>query len=133
MRDRPSVHVMIITDQPIMRDGLRLQVQREPDMQVVCEARDVAEALRELPICRPDVVVIDLPQPAEAGLRALRAIRALAPSIPVAVLTDLVNEVHVHTQTGQGVTVTVPKVVRGEEVIVALRAAITAVQRDTKK
>jgi DNA-binding NarL/FixJ family response regulator len=120
---------MIVTDQPIMRDGLRLQVQREGDMNVVFEASDIAHAVSELLICRPDVVVVDLPHPAEAGLRALRAIRNVAPSTPVVVLTDLVDAVRTHSQMGQGITVMIPKLVRGEEVTGAIRLAISTPER----
>ena len=86
---------MIVNDHPIMRVGLRLAVQRESDMRVICEVADAAAAVLEFARCRPDVVLIDLQLPQGSGLRAIEAIRALAPTSPIVVLTTFPGEIDV--------------------------------------
>jgi DNA-binding NarL/FixJ family response regulator len=83
---------MIVNDHPIMRDGLRLAVQNEPDMRVACEAASQAEAVDELDSCRPDVVLIDLQGCKTSGFLAIRAIRHIAPATPIVVLATFADE-----------------------------------------
>jgi DNA-binding NarL/FixJ family response regulator len=80
------------SDHPIMRDGLRLCIQREADMRVVCEASELAQILRKFWIRRPHVVVIDLSRPRDAGLRAMNAIRDLSPQAPLVMLASEFEE-----------------------------------------
>ena len=79
--------VMIVANHPIMSDGLRLVLQREPDMEVVCAARDLEQGLRDFESSYPDLVVVDLQLPQGEGLRAVRALRNLSPGLPMVVLT----------------------------------------------
>ena len=67
-----KTRVMIINNHPIMRVGLRLAIQREADLELVCEVADEAEALVQFELCHPDVVLIDLQLPQGSGLHASR-------------------------------------------------------------
>jgi DNA-binding NarL/FixJ family response regulator len=78
---------MIVADQPIMSDGLRLVFEREPDMEVVCETRELRQVLRDFATCHPDTVLVDLQLPQGEGMRAVRALRKLSPALPIVVLT----------------------------------------------
>jgi len=115
---------MIASDHPIMRDGLRLRIQHERDMYIVCEAGDLAQIVRAFQICRPDVVVLDLHLPRGAGVRAMSSIRRHSPMMPLVVLANDPGEVAESRRTGQGNTVTVSKISANEEVIPAIRKAI---------
>jgi DNA-binding NarL/FixJ family response regulator len=81
------MRLLIADDHGIVRGGLRLLLDRQPDMQVVAEAADgveaVALALRE----RPDICVLDVAMPLMTGLQATVEIRAHAPEISVLVLS----------------------------------------------
>jgi DNA-binding NarL/FixJ family response regulator len=81
------MRLLVADDHGIMRSGLRLLLDRQPDMEVVAEAADgieaVALALRE----RPDVCILDLTMPRMTGLEATVEIRAHAPGIAVLVLS----------------------------------------------
>jgi DNA-binding NarL/FixJ family response regulator len=81
------VRLLIADDHGIMRGGLRLLLDRQPDMAVVAEAADgieaVALALRE----RPDICILDVSMPRMTGLQATVEIRAQAPDIAVLVLS----------------------------------------------
>jgi DNA-binding NarL/FixJ family response regulator len=81
------VRLLVADDHGIMRGGLRLLLDRQPDMEVVAEAADgieaVALALRE----RPDICILDVAMPRMTGLQATVEIRAQAPEISVLVLS----------------------------------------------
>jgi DNA-binding NarL/FixJ family response regulator len=81
------MRLLIADDHGIMRAGLRLLLDRQPDMEVVAEAADgieaVSLALRE----RPDICVLDVAMPRMTGLQATVEIRAHAPEISVLVLS----------------------------------------------
>ena len=117
-----KIRVMIVNDHPIMRVGLRLAVQRESDMQVVCEVEDAAEAVPAFIRYRPDVVLIDLQLPHGSGLRAIEAIHALSPISPVVVLTTFPGE-DVPIGADQGPIMSVSKAAPSEEIMAAVREA----------
>ena len=125
---QPRIAVMIVTDHPIMRDGLRIRIQHETDMYVVCDASDLTQTLRDFGRCRPDVVVIDLLLPRGASLRAIKAIRKIAPGTPLVVLADDGAEVSVPSDTSEGATVVILRMLANEQVLPAIRKVI----RDTR-
>jgi DNA-binding NarL/FixJ family response regulator len=123
MQQQLEIAVMIVSDHPIMRDGLRLCIQRETDMWVVCEASDLTQTLREFWICRPHVVVIDLSQPRGAGLHAMDAIRNLSPEMPLVIFVSELDEFSGSTGI-QGATVIVSRTRASQEIIPAIRKLI---------
>jgi DNA-binding NarL/FixJ family response regulator len=127
MHQQQKIAVMTASDHPIMREGLRLCIQREPDMWLVCEANDLAQARRELRICRPHVVVIDLARPHDAGLRAMNAIRRLSPNMPLVVFVNEIEESY-ESKT-QGFTAFVSRIRASHEVIAAIRTVFVLAQR----
>ena len=81
------IRVLIADDHGIVRGGLRLLLDRQPDMQVVAEAADGIEAVELALRARPDVCVLDVAMPRMTGLQATHEIRAHAPDIAVLVLS----------------------------------------------
>lgn len=71
-----TIKIVLVDDQEIVRAGLRLLIQSEPDMQVVGEAKDEAEALAQCRQVSPDVVIMGL----EHG--ELEATRSPCPNTP---------------------------------------------------
>jgi two-component system, NarL family, response regulator YdfI len=124
METQSRIAVMIASDHPIMRDGLRLRIQQERDMYVVCDAGETAQLLREFTLCRPDVVVIDLHLPSGSGARAVSRIRALSPMTPVVVLANYPGESAGPQPPGHGPTVVVSKISANEQIISAIRNAV---------
>ncbi|MER3485764.1 MAG: DNA-binding response regulator, partial [Chloroflexota bacterium] len=74
-------------DHTILRAGLRLLLDAEPDLSVVGEARSAEEALEQARALQPDVVVLDLGLPGASGLEALRDLRESVPGARVLVLS----------------------------------------------
>jgi len=68
------VRVLIVDDHPVVRDGLRGMLAGDPDLDVVGEASDGADALALVPTLRPDVILMDLRMPGMGGVAAIRAL-----------------------------------------------------------
>ena len=82
-----SIRVVIGDDHTIVRSGVRLLLEAEPDITVVGEAGDGDEVLKLTKERKPDVVLIDIAMPGTDGLEATRRIKANWPHINVLVLT----------------------------------------------
>jgi len=81
------VRVVLADDHPIVRQGLRLLVDSQPDMQVVGEAADGEAACRVTSALQPDILVIDMSMPVLGGADATARVRATCPSVKVLALT----------------------------------------------
>jgi len=82
-----SIRVLIADDHGIVRGGLRLLLERQPDIDVVAEAVDGVDALEQALQHRPDVCVLDVSMPRMTGLQAARQIRAHRPETTVLILS----------------------------------------------
>lgn len=82
-----KIRVLLVDDHPVVRDGVRLSLRDEPDIEVVGEASDAEEALQGLAELQPDVVLMDLHLPGLSGLDATVQVRAMYPGIKVIILT----------------------------------------------
>ncbi|MDQ7828480.1 MAG: response regulator transcription factor [Armatimonadota bacterium] len=81
------ITVLIADDHAIVREGVRLLLEAQPDIEVVGEARDGEEAVELARRLRPDVVVLDVSMPGRNGVEATRAIRDALPGTHVLILT----------------------------------------------
>lgn len=92
MSETKCIRVVIADDHPIVRAGLVGLIEREPDLQIVAEARDGEEAISAYQRCRPDLLIMDLRMPGIDGLTALTQIRRLEPAAKVLLLTTFEDE-----------------------------------------
>ncbi|MBR9982430.1 MAG: response regulator transcription factor [Desulfatitalea sp.] len=81
------IKVLLADDHSIVRAGLRRLVEESGDMEVVAEAADGDEAIRQIRALRPDVAVIDLSMPQIDGLEVIHRIHPEFPDLPILVLT----------------------------------------------
>lgn len=81
------IRVVIADDQPLVRAGLRMILAAEPDIEVVAEAGDGADAIRLSAELEPDVVLMDVRMPGTDGITATRTVTALSPAPRVLILT----------------------------------------------
>src|SRR5438552_16350012 len=78
--------VLLADDHAVLRAGLRALLSVESDMDVVGEAGDAQETIRQAELLRPDVIVMDIAMPGGGGLEATRAIRARSLASKVLIL-----------------------------------------------
>ena len=82
-----KITVLLCDDHNMIREGLRLLLEKEPDIQVVGEAADGNQAVEKAKALRPDVILMDLAMPRLNGLEATRQIAKEIPSIKVLILS----------------------------------------------
>ena len=82
-----AITVAVADDHAVVRAGLRLLLEREPDIRVVADAANGREAIEVAQRLQPDVLLLDLSMPQCGGLTALPKIKAVAPETRVLVLT----------------------------------------------
>jgi DNA-binding NarL/FixJ family response regulator len=85
-RKTQSIRIVIADDHPIFRDGLRRLLEAEPNLTVLGEASDGAEAVKMARQLKPDILLLDLAMPKHPGLEALRDLAAGVNSTPVRVI-----------------------------------------------
>lgn len=81
------IRVLIVNDHCVVREGLRMFLMRDPEIEIVDEATDGAEAVDKTRRLRPDVVLMDLLLPGIGGLEAITMIRREVPETKVLALT----------------------------------------------
>lgn len=81
------IRILIVDDHLIVRQGLRLILDTAEDVEVVGEAVDGADALAQVELCQPDVVLMDLRMPTLDGLSAIEQLRQRQSTAAVIILT----------------------------------------------
>jgi len=81
------IKVALVDDQQLVRAGFRMLIDSQPDLQVVAEAGDGAEAIRSLTATPADVVLMDVRMPVLDGIAATSALTSQNPNVKVIVLT----------------------------------------------
>lgn len=87
MKMEKPIRVLVADDHLIIRQGLRLILETEPDFVLAGEAGDGAEAVRLCSELKPDVVLMDLRMPGVDGLAAIEQLRREQPAVAVVILT----------------------------------------------
>ncbi|MFJ8547129.1 response regulator [Streptomyces sp. NPDC093586] len=120
-----TIRVLLADDQALLRSAFRVLVDSEPDMEVVGEASDGAEAARLAAEHRPDVVLMDIRMPGTDGLAATRAISAdpALAQVRVVILTTFEVDDYVVQSLRAGASGFLGKGSEPEELLSAIRVA----------
>jgi two-component system, NarL family, response regulator NreC len=115
----PTIRVFIADDHAVLRAGLKLLIDAQPDMEVVGDAADGPETVRRAPATAPDVVLLDLSMP---GPRYTHTIEQLAPKVRVLVLTMHDDPAYARTALQAGASGYIVKQAADVELLTAIRA-----------
>ncbi|MFG1947605.1 response regulator [Nonomuraea sp. NPDC048826] len=115
------ISVLLVDDHALVRKGFRLMLEAQPDLTVVGEAGDGAEAVRLSEELRPDVVVMDLHMPGLDGVRATELITEGLPDVRVLALSTFDLDENVVAALRAGACGFLPKDVSPEELVEGVR------------
>lgn len=116
-----KIRLLLVDDQRLMRDGLRILLELESDFKVIGEAENGAEALEAYRQFSPDVVLMDIRMPVMDGVDATRRLREEDPNSKVIILTTFDDNEYVFEGLRAGALGYLLKDVSGEELADAIR------------
>lgn len=117
----PSIRLLLVDDQRLMREGLRTLLELEDGFAVVGEAADGEAAQAAYDALRPDVVLMDIRMPVMDGVEATRRLRARWPDAHVIILTTFDDDEYVFEGLRAGAQGYLLKAVSGDELAHAIR------------
>jgi len=125
MKGKPgaAIRVMIVDDHAIVRQGLHTFLDMLPDIELVGEAGNGAEALAMAGEARPDVVLMDLVMPVMDGIEAIRRLHSERPQIKVVALTSFSDDDKLYPAIRAGAAAYLLKDVGPQQLAEAIRAA----------
>ncbi|WP_079044710.1 MULTISPECIES: response regulator transcription factor [unclassified Streptomyces] len=121
---RPPTRILLADDHALVRGGVRLILDAEPDLTVVAEAADGAEAVALARSEDVDLAVLDISMPRMTGLQATRELSRLRPELRILILTMYENEQYFFEALKAGASGYVPKSVADRDLVEACRAAV---------
>ncbi|MCE7082381.1 response regulator transcription factor [Streptomyces sp. ST2-7A] len=116
------IRVLVVDDHELFRRGLEIVLAHEPDILVVGEAGDGAEAVEKAADLLPDIVLMDVRMPRRGGIEACTSIKEVAPSARIIMLTISDEEADLYEAIKAGATGYLLKEISTDEVTAAIRA-----------
>jgi DNA-binding NarL/FixJ family response regulator len=116
--------VMIVDDHPVVRQGIKLMINAEPDLAICGEAQSEQQARRMVRELNPDVVVVDLSLTEGDGFNIVRDVHAHFPAIRILVLSMHDEAIYAERLLSQGASGYIMKQAATEQLITALRTVL---------
>ncbi|MCP5098986.1 MAG: response regulator transcription factor [Chloroflexi bacterium] len=117
----PKIRLLLVDDHAVVRSGLRMLLDAQPDMEIVGEATTGQEALQLVQSITPDVVLMDVQMPGMNGIETTQAIKAFEVETAVLTLTMYENEQYFYEMLKAGASGYVPKRAAPDELVNAIR------------
>lgn len=117
------LRILIADDHQIVRRGLQMTIDAEPDMRVESQASTGRQAVEMIRLQTPDVVLMDMQMPEMDGVDALKEIRKSHPVLPVLILTTFSDDAHIYAALRAGASGFLLKEMGGDELVAAIRGA----------
>lgn len=118
-----TIRVLIADDHAVVRQGLTMFLALDPEIELVGEAKDGADALKKAHALHPDVVLMDLMMPVMDGITAIAAIRQELPDTEVIALTSVLEDASVIGAVRAGAIGYLLKDTEGAQLCAAIKAA----------
>lgn len=118
--DNP-VRILLIDDHAVLRAGLTMLLNAEPDMSVVGEAGNVDDGMDKLSALKPDIVLLDISMPEGSGLDFLKGMKVRAPESLFIILTMHNDEGYLRMALSAGASGYVLKQAANDELLAAIR------------
>jgi DNA-binding NarL/FixJ family response regulator len=118
-----TIRILIVDDHSVVRQGLRMFLSLDPELEVIDEAVDGAEAVKKAKELKPDVVLMDLLMPVMDGITAIGIIRRELPDTEVIALTSVLEDSSVIGAVRAGAIGYLLKDTESDELCRAIKAA----------
>jgi two-component system, NarL family, response regulator LiaR len=118
-----SIRILVADDHSVVRQGLRMFLGLDPELEVVGEAADGEEAVRKAEELKPDVVLMDLLMPKMDGITATATIRRALPDTEVIALTSVLEDASVVAAVRAGAIGYLLKDTQADELCSSIHAA----------
>ncbi|MFF8940276.1 response regulator [Streptomyces paradoxus] len=122
--DASTIRILLADDHALVRRGVRLILDQQPDLEVVAEAGDGAEAIELARTRDVDLAVLDIAMPRLTGLQAARELATVRPGLQILMLTMHDNEQYFFQALKAGASGYVLKSVADRDLVAACRAAM---------
>ncbi len=116
-----KIKLMLVDDHQLVREGIKELLEEEEDIEIISEASNGSQALVQLNIMLPDIILTDISMPEIDGFEFVAALQGSYSNIKVVYLSMHVNEVYIKKAFASGATGYLPKDISKTELINALR------------
>jgi DNA-binding NarL/FixJ family response regulator len=118
-----TIRLLLIDDHAVVREGLRMFLSLDPDLEVVGEAQDGRQGIEMARLLKPDVILMDLLMPVMDGVTAIGILRNELPDIEIIALTSVLEDNAVIGAMRAGAIGYILKDAHADELISAIKAA----------
>lgn len=116
--------ILLVDDHPLLRQGIAITIEAEPDFEVVGQAGDAEEAIGLVSDLRPDLVISDISLPGMNGLELLKNLLAQRPDLPVLIVSRHDEDLYAERAVRAGARGYVSKVAAGDQIVSAIRRVL---------
>lgn len=116
-----KIRLILADDHAVVRSGLRMLLEAQPDIEIVAEAESGRQAVEKVRKMRPDVVLMDVQMPELNGIEATQQIKKVAPETAILALTMHEDDQYFFEMLHSGASGYVPKRAAPDELVTAIR------------
>ena len=117
-----AIRILLVDDQKLMRIGIKSLFEEYPELEIVAEAQNGAEAVEKAKLLKPDIVLMDIGLPDISGIEATKKIMELnIPNVKVVILTARVSEDEIFNSLSAGAFGYIMKDINTEQLMVILK------------
>lgn len=112
-----TIRVFLLDDHEVVREGIRLLLESDEEIQVVGEAATAPEAIDRIPLAKPDVAILDVRLEAGSGIEVCRDVRSLMPELVCLMLTSFADDEAIFASVMAGAAGYILKQIRARDLI----------------